>query len=125
MMHVLIVDDKPLQRILIRETLIQHPELAFDEADSAAQAMSSAQTTRPDLILLDVTLPDMNGLDLCRSLRADPALASIPIMLVTGVDNLTEKIPDLSAIVDDYVIKPFDVDDFRVRVDRLLRLKRS
>jgi two-component system nitrate/nitrite response regulator NarL len=116
---VLVVDDEPKFRSLVA-TLLAGVGLECREAGSGGEAVALARQERPALIILDVRLPDMSGLEICQQLRGQFG-EQLPILLVSGVkrDSL-----DLSAGLllgaDDYVVKPFDADEFLARVRRLL-----
>jgi CheY-like chemotaxis protein len=101
--NILIVDDEPLQRILMRETLAEDPLLSFVEAATGAEALAQIRVESPDLILLDVMMPDMSGFEVCRKIKGDPALRAIPVILVTrkiasavGLWAQTITLPNLS-----------------------------
>lgn len=120
---VLAIDDSPeIHRLLdVRlrpEGLVVHH--ALDAEDGLAQATRSA----PDLILLDVDMPLVTGFEVCRKLKANPLLANVPVIFLTGASEVHTKVEgfDLGAI--DYVTKPFDAAELRARVRAALRTKR-
>ncbi len=120
---ILIVDDEPgIHQVMeaLLSPLGHH--LAF--ANNGAEALALAARLTPDLILLDVVMPDMNGFEVCRRLRADPQLAEVPIVMVTANDDRDSRLQGIEAGVDDYVTKPFDRLEMRARVRSIIRLNR-
>jgi two-component system cell cycle response regulator len=121
---VLAVDDSPDVLELLKVRL--KPEaLRLVTAASFDEGLALAKKAQPDLILLDVDLPDHSGLDLCRRLKEDPATASIPVIFLTGSSDVETKVHgfDLGAV--DYVTKPFHPAELRARVRAALRMKRA
>ncbi len=124
MPHVLIVDDEPYQRLLIRETLADDHSLTFSEADDGLQALDRAQRLpHPDLVILDVMMPQVDGLGVCRALKADPVLRVVPVILVTALGHVQDKVAGLDAGADDFINKPFDESELQARVRSALRMK--
>jgi diguanylate cyclase (GGDEF)-like protein len=121
---VLAVDDSPEVHALLAVRL--EPEgLRLVTAQSYEEGLVLAREVQPDLILLDVELPEHSGLDLCRRLKAEPGTASIPVIFLTGADDIDTKVHgfDLGAV--DYVTKPFHPAELRARVRAALRMKRA
>ena len=120
---VLVIDDAPDVHTLLGARL--RPEgVQLVSAYGWREGWDLAQTVLPDLILLDIDMPEHSGLDLCRSLKADPRTAGIPIIFLTGAMDVNTKVHgfDLGAI--DYVTKPFHPAELRARVRSALRTKR-
>lgn len=120
---VLVIDDAPEVHDLLAARL--RPEgVQLVSAFGWKEGWELAQTALPDLILLDVDMPEHSGLDLCRSLKADMRTAGIPIIFLTGTSDVNTKVHgfDLGAI--DYVTKPFHPSELRARVRSALRTKR-
>jgi two-component system, OmpR family, response regulator MprA len=115
--RVLVVDDDPAVRSAIARALRVDYEVgeAVDGADALAQHSSSPA----DAIVLDLLMPEIGGLDVCRSLRhrSDP----VPILVVTARDAVDDRVEGLDAGADDYLVKPFAVEELRARVRALLR----
>src|SRR3954447_9699586 len=111
MPHILIVDDEVPQRTLIREMLAINPTFTFTEGDDGAQALKLARAVQPDLIIIDVMMPKMDGFQVCRILKADPAMEHIPIIIVTALGHSADQATALSLGAFGFVTKPFDVDD--------------
>jgi len=86
----------------------------------ADEALHSVNCARPDLILADIALPGMDGIELSRQIRANPATASIPILFVTVSGDMETKVAAFDAGADDYLVKPFDLQELNLRVKALL-----
>ncbi len=120
---ILIVDDDPLGRDTLEALLINEGyHLAF--AANGAQALAQIEEIRPDLVLLDVMMPDMDGFQVCRRVRATPDLVEIPIIMVTALDDRESRLRGIEAGADDFVTKPFDRLELRTRVRTITRLDR-
>lgn len=120
---VLIVDDNPRGRKTLQALLLdQGYNLAF--ADDGPEALVKAAELRPDVILLDVMMPNMDGFEVCQRLRANSSLAEIPVIMVTALDDRDSRLQGLEAGADDFVSKPFDRAELRTRVQTVTRLNR-
>lgn len=120
---VLIVDDKSFSRESLEMLLInQGYKLAF--AVDGREALEQAAELVPDLILLDVMMPDMDGFEVCQTLRRDPVLSDVPVILVTALDDRDSRLRGIEAGADDFVSKPFDRAELRSRVHTIIRLNR-
>jgi len=106
MTTILIADDEAPIVELIRFTL-EDPQVRVVEAHDGAAALASARETRPDLVLLDVRMPNMDGLEACRRLRAMPECAHTRIVLLTAAGQAQDRSLGLAAGADDYLTKPF------------------
>lgn len=120
---ILIVDDTATGRDIL-EALLQSPAYQLAFAGNGAEALVQAEALTPDLILLDVMMPGMDGFEVCRRLRANPRLAEIPIILVTALDDRASRLRGIEAGADDFVTKPFDHAELRARVRTITRLNR-
>ena len=121
--RILIVEDEEPLTLLLRYNL----EAAGYTVDSAArgdEAELKLRETRPDLVLLDWMLPGLSGIEICRRLRARPATAQLPIIMLTARGEETERIRGLGTGADDYVVKPFSVPELMARIGALLRRAR-
>ena len=114
---VLIIDDEPKIRAVLREVLAKDVEHIF-EASTGAAAISIAETNRPDLVILDLGLPDMDGAQVCTAIRA---WSNAPILVLSARADEYEKATLLEAGADDYVTKPFSTVELRARVRALTR----
>lgn len=122
-MKVLIVDDSPDALALARVRLAKEGfELICAEGGIAG--LEAASRERPDLILLDVDMPDMGGFDVCRALKGDGELCLIPVIFLSGSGGPEDKVKGLDLGAVDYVTKPFDSFELRARVNAALRTKR-
>jgi len=120
---VLIVDDNEYGRDILRRLLITKGyQLAF--AANGVEALAKAAQLTPDLILLDVMMPGMDGFEVCRRLRKDPILSEVPIIMLTALDEPHARVQGLEAGADDFITKPFDRDELRARVQTIIRLNR-
>ena len=126
MKTVLVVDDDPDIRALITWKLVLSGYTAIEAADGESALLAAVGDSptspgvRPDIVLLDWSMPRMTGIEVCEALRADPATAGIPIILLTARAQEFEVARALAAGVDDYIVKPFSPGDLLVRVERLL-----
>ncbi len=122
-MKVLIVDDNP-KIIAIAKAHLKKEGLEVLEAEDGKSALKSVLQNRPDLILLDIDLPDMSGFDVCQTLKYDPEHYLIPIVFLTASDDNESRVKGLDLGAVDYVTKPFDSFELRARVKAALRTKR-
>jgi len=117
---LLIIDDSKMVHRLVAAWLKEDPvECVF--CDNGADGLKMAANLHPDLILLDVDMPKQNGFDVCRLLKADERTAKIPVIFLTAVAAVQEKISGLELGADDYITKPFNPGELRARVKALLR----
>jgi signal transduction histidine kinase len=103
--QILVIDDEPTQRLLTREALIQRG-YRVEEADSGEAGLETARRLKPDLILLDVLMPGMDGFDVCRAIRADETLYRTPVVIVTALENLDSIEIGFEAGATDFIAKP-------------------
>jgi two-component system alkaline phosphatase synthesis response regulator PhoP len=118
--RVLIVEDDADIRELIRYNLAQEG-FVVEEAADGAQALEKVKRRVPDLLLLDLMLPGMPGLQVCRQMRAERETAHLPILIVTAKGTEVDKVLGLEMGADDYVVKPFSPRELVARVKALLR----
>ena len=118
--RILIVDDEKDLLELLRMNLGAEGYV-ITTAENAAQAMASIRTNKPDLILLDIMLPDTSGIQLTGKLKNTPKTADIPIILLTAKDKETDVVVGLSVGADDYVTKPFSTSVLIARIEAVLR----
>jgi two-component system response regulator MprA len=117
-MRILIVDDDRSLRDALRRALVLGGYDTVSAADGA-DALSQITRTRPDAVVLDVGLPDIDGLEVSRRLRT--AGDRVPILMLTARDAIEDRIDGLDAGADDYLVKPFDVGELKARLRALLR----
>ena len=120
--RVLVVDDNPLNVDILRSRLTAHGYEVVTAADGEA-ALDAVNTAAPDLILLDVMMPKVDGIEVCRRLRADPAAPFVPIILVTAKADSKDVVRGLEAGADEYLTKPVDGAALVARVTSMLRIK--
>jgi DNA-binding response OmpR family regulator len=119
---VLVVDDDEIVARTIERTLRR--EFRVTVANSGVQALQAARRQPPGLVLLDVVMPGMDGYAVCREMRADPILAPIPILFLTAKSKDEDKITGFHSGADDYLAKPFNVDELILRIRAILRRTR-
>lgn len=120
--RVLVVDDvEPNVRLL--EAKLQHEYFSVSTAFSGEQAIQKAQIENPDVILLDVMMPGLDGYETCKRLKSDPKTSHIPIVMVTALDQKGDRIKGLSVGADDFLSKPIDDVVLLARVRSLARFK--
>ena len=108
----------------VLETLgrvLKHEAFDVTLASSGAQALKLLETTHPDMLILDIIMPEMDGITVCRRLRRDARFASLPILFLTAKGGTDDIVSGLDAGADDYVVKPFELAELRARVAALLR----
>jgi PAS domain S-box-containing protein len=120
---ILIVDDEPANYKTL-EGLLRSPNYRILYAESGPVALEKAAAERPDVILLDVMMPGMDGFEVCRRLRADTLLAEVPIIMVTALSDRESRLHGMEAGADDFVTKPIDRIELRARVRTITRLNR-
>jgi two-component system sensor histidine kinase/response regulator len=121
--NILAVDDSPDNLFLI-ESILDNENYNISCVESGEAAIDAIYKNPPDLVLLDVMMPGMDGYEVTRKLRQDASLAYIPILLITAHDQ-SSLVEGLDAGADDFIHKPVDVNELQARVRSLLRLKRS
>jgi adenylate cyclase len=120
--HILVVDDVPRNVKLLADVLAAKGYRTRTAA-SGEEALAAIAAEAPDLVLLDVMMPGLSGYDVCRRIRADPALAMLPVVLVTALDPAKERANGLEAGADDFLGKPIQQAELLARVKSLLRIK--
>lgn len=117
---VMVVDDdahllRVIKRALVRQN---HSVITVSDGDKALELLEERHV---DLVVLDVLMPHMGGIQLCRYIRQDPELMSIPILFLTARQDIKDKVAGFEAGADDYLTKPFDMRELELRVEALLR----
>ena len=120
MSKILIVDDEANIRQLVKYNLEKESYQVL-EAEEGLQGIRLAKTEKPDLMLLDLMLPQMDGLEVCRSLKGNPATAALPIIMLTAKSEEIDKVIGLELGADDYMTKPFSPRELVARVKAVLR----
>jgi DNA-binding response OmpR family regulator len=119
---VLVVDDNPDLRHLVRRQLENRYRVL--EAVDGREALAAIAELLPDLVLSDVMMPELDGLQLCRAIRSDPATDFVPVVLLTALAETENRIGGLEGGADAYLAKPFDVAELRAVVDGLIASRR-
>jgi len=120
---ILVVDDEAIARITV-EALLSSENYELFFAENGEEGITMAAKIRPDIILLDVMMPGMNGFETCKKIRQMPALAEVPILLVTALDDRESRMTGLKAGADDFISKPYDIFELQVRIQNMTRLNR-
>lgn len=119
MKKILIVDDDPQVHKMLETVLIpKNFELA--SLLEALPALEKIRSMHPDLVILDIMMPDMSGIDLCQKIRADPELAKILILMLSAKDTQNDRLKGLQYGADDYVTKPFHVTTLVRKIEHML-----
>ncbi len=119
---ILIVDDESGARAAL-EFLLRREGFEVRDAADGPSAIQECATFRPDLILLDIMMPGMNGFEVCRHIKATPETRLTPVVLVTGLTTTEDRITGINAGADDFLSKPIDLNELLARTRSLLRLK--
>ena len=119
---ILVVDDTPLNVKMLADLLTFKGYQALTAA-SGAEALAKIDAEQPDLVLLDVMMPGMNGYEVCQKIRANPATAMLPVVMVTALDPAQERVKGIEAGADDFLSKPINQPELLARVKSLLHVK--
>lgn len=120
---VLIVEDNPVAMHLTRD-LLEPEGYTLICCGDGKSALAEAEAHTPDLVLLDVMLPEMTGFDVCRHLRANPRLAEVPIVMLTALSDRASRLQGLRAGADDFLSRPVDREELLARIRTIMRLNR-
>jgi DNA-binding response OmpR family regulator len=118
--RILVIDDEPDLLELVRVNLDQ-AGFSVDTAQSGREGLDSLRRSPPDLMILDLMLPDVSGMEICRQVRSEPALAEMPIIMLTAAESDADTILGLDAGANDYVTKPFRLGVLLARLRAQLR----
>ena len=114
--HILVVDDDELNRSLLTKNL-EHAGHRTSAADNGFAALQALESDRPDVVLLDIEMPGIDGIEVLERLKADDDLRHIPVIMISGVDDTDAIVRCLGAGADDFLPKPFDPAILRARID--------
>jgi two-component system, OmpR family, alkaline phosphatase synthesis response regulator PhoP len=120
MAKILIVEDMESVVTLLR-TLLEREGFEVTAAQDGLEALEAVRREKPDLVLLDLILPGLDGLEVCRRIRHDPITAHLPIIILSGKEEETDKVIGLEIGADDYITKPFQANELIARVKSRLR----
>ena len=121
---ILVADDEPVNRTLLQR-LLEREGYYVIAARNGSEAVEQARVALPDLVLLDVMMPEMDGLDACRLIKETEATRDIPIIFLSARDETEMKVSGLGLGADDYISKPFEAEELIARVHVAIRLKRE
>src|SRR5215212_1152437 len=121
---ILVADDEPVNLALIKRRL-EWEEYHVETAEDGGQAVESAKRLLPDLVILDVMMPVLDGLQACRLLKEDPSTRDIPVIFLSALDDTDTKVNGLALGANDYISKTFRVEELLARVGVAIRLKRE
>lgn len=113
--RILVVDDQPINVKLIKRKL-ENEDMTVFTANGGIDAIKIAQREQPDVILLDVMMPDINGIHVCQTLKNDPGTQAIPIIFISAKSDKQDKLDGLQAGGIDYIVKPIDIDEVVARI---------
>ena len=118
--RILVVDDEPDIRELVRFSLAQEG-FSVETVSTAEEALASVARRAPDLVVLDLMLPDMSGTEVCRKLRSQKATATLPVVMLTARSEEVDRVVGFELGTDDYVTKPFSARELVLRIKAVLR----
>jgi PleD family two-component response regulator len=121
--YLLYADDNRDMRSLVRDLLEPRGHEVALAADGQ-QALAAIRERPPDLLILDLAMPGISGYEVCREVKRDPVTSRIPVLILTGLSRIDQKVAGFDAGADDYLEKPFDARELQARVGALLRLVR-
>ncbi len=122
MANILVVDDDKKLTLLVRGFL-EKEKYQVAEAYSGRMALDAIKEAKPDLIILDVMMPEMDGIEACKRIKADKDTKMIPVIMLTSMSNVKDKVQGLNAGANDYITKPFNPEELIARVKAQLRIK--
>ena len=120
---ILVIDDEMITRTTLA-ALLEKPNYRVEMAEDGIQGIEMAKELNPDVILLDVMMPRMNGYDVCKRIRSDPKIGEVPIIMITALDDQDAKLNGLVAGADDFLAKPFDTLELEIRLHTLRHVDR-
>lgn len=118
---IMIVDDRP-ENIRLLAVALNRQGYTVESVDNSSTALSIARALKPDLILLDIMMPILDGYEVCKLLKKDPETTEIPVIFVSAVTNVMDKVKGFRAGAVDYITKPFQFDEVLARVEHQLKI---
>lgn len=119
MPKIIVVDDDKTSTALFEQVLLMY-KYEVVTLNESAKTLETATEVKPDLIILDLMMPDPDGFKVCRMLRADPKLRRTPIIIVTALNDLDSKLVAMGAGANDYLVKPFHIDQLFAMIEKQL-----
>jgi diguanylate cyclase (GGDEF)-like protein len=125
--RILVIEDEPRLRQILKIQLETARDARYDvrTAEDGLKGLEEVRRDPPDLILLDVMMPGMDGYDVCKRLKSDPLTSRIPIILLTAKSNYEDRLQGLEAFADDYITKPWEQPELLLRVRNQLKTRRA
>jgi len=118
--RILVVDDSEANLLLLT-SILQLDGYEIETVQSGPEALQEAWARLPDLVLLDIMMPEMSGLEVCRVLKSDARTSDVPIIFLTALGDVPDRVAGLEVGGDDYIAKPFHPDELRARIRAALR----
>lgn len=118
--QILVIEDDYIVARTI-ERCLQHQDFQVTLVSRGDKGLHAARQNKPDLIILDIIMPDMDGYEVCKAIRTDPWLSQVPVLFLTAKVKTQDKIAGFIAGADDYLCKPFNLDELLLRVQAILR----
>jgi two-component system, sensor histidine kinase and response regulator len=127
MKKILAIDDNEINLILLNQIFkLHYPDFIFLKATSGKEGIDLAKEENPEIILLDILMPEMNGYEVCSILKKDPVTRQIPILMISALgQNPMERTKGFNAGADAFISKPFSQDELRAQIDVVLRIKKA
>ena len=125
MSRILVVDDEEKNLRSIKRIFFDRTDFELQYADNGYEALRLAEEFAPDVILLDIMMPDMDGYEVCRQIKANAATAGIMVLFLSGKARLDDRLKGYEVLADDYITKPFETEELLAKVRILLRLKKA
>jgi len=122
-LKVLVIDDE-INLIEVIKLGLGYEGFQVDSAMDGPQGLAAAQRIDPDIVILDLMLPGMDGLEVCRRLRTNPTTQDVPVLMLTAKDEIQDRVTGLNTGADDYLVKPFDFVELLARIKAILRRQR-
>ena len=119
---VLVVDDEP-RNVKLLSSYLRHDDFLVSSAFNGPAALAAVESELPDVILLDIMMPGMDGLEVTRRLKANPDTQHIPVVLITAMEGAENRVKGLDAGADEFLTKPVNKTELQVRVRALVRMK--
>lgn len=123
MNNILVVDDDPNIALLVHMTLAKKPDYKVTIANSGQEALDIIAGNVPDLVLLDIMMPDMDGFEVCRKIKQGEKTKFLPVIMVSAKSELRDKLHGMDIGANDYITKPFNPEELLARVSAHLRIK--
>src|SRR5579863_5768858 len=119
---IMVVDDQPAN-LKLMEDMLKSQGYAVRSFPRGRLALAAALQRPPDLILLDINMPEMDGFEVCRNLKSEPALAAVPVIFLSALHETEDKVKAFHAGGVDYIAKPFQIEEVHARVETHLQLR--